>query len=184
MRYRFSLIVLAAAVFTACDDSLDLGTWDATPDTVALYSLSRPDLLGFPSGYDFANRRVIEVEQPGATDNWDVALAQQDNALQLVPAGAFQGQTSRAGIATITGQPFDAVTEAPSDTARFSAQPVTLQPGGVYVIRTRRVVCGFGTAVHYAKIQAVTVDPADGIATFAVVANPFCNDRSFIPPED
>ena len=183
MRYRFTLLLVIAAALGACDDDLSLGTWDATPDTIALFSLSRPDGLGFPSAYDFSTRRVVEVETPGATSNWDVALADVSTALQLIPAGAFEGQSSRAAIATIQGQSFDDLTEAPADTARFTAQPVTLQQGGVYVVRTRRVACGFSTAVHYAKILAVTLDPVAGIATFAVVANPLCNDRSFIPPD-
>lgn len=184
MRYRFTLLLVAAAALGACDDDLSLGTWDATPDTIALFSLSRPDGLGFPSAYDFSARRVVEVETPGATGSWDVALADLSATLQLVPAGAFEGQVSRAGIATITGQSFDDLTEAPTDTSRFTAQPVALQEGGVYVVRTRRVACGFSTAVHYAKILAVSVDPVGGIATFAVVANPLCNNRSFIPPDN
>jgi hypothetical protein len=184
VRYRFTLVLVTVGALGACDDDLSLGTWDATPDTIALFSLSRPDGLGFPSAYDFSTRRVIEVETPGATGNWDVVLADGSTALQLVPAGAFEGQTSRAAIATIPGQAFDDLTEAPADTARFTAQPVMLEAGGVYVVRSRRVACGFSTAVHYAKILAVTLDPVEGIATFAVVANPLCNDRSFIPPDE
>lgn len=148
-----------------------------------LYSASRTDLLGFPSAYDFVNRVVIKVENPGATGTWDVVLAGgAAGPLQLVPAGAFEGQTSRAGIALINGQTFEALTTAPSDTAAFSSQPVTIQTGGVYVVRTRRYACSFSTAVNYAKVKAVAVDPAAGTARFAVVRNPYCNDRSFVPP--
>lgn len=183
MRLRFALIFLAAVSASACDDDLGIQPWDATPDTIPLFSLSRPDLLGLPSAYDFVNRRQVEVETPGNGGNWDVALGESNGQLQLIPASAFEGQgSSRARIATITGTAFNSLEEAPSDTARYTALPVNLTAGGVYVVRTRRSACGFSSASFFAKIQALTVDNAAGRATFAVVVNPFC-DRSFVPPE-
>jgi len=186
VRFRFSLIFLAAVSASACDDELGIQNWDAQPDTIPLFSLSRPDLLGLPSAYDFVNRRQVEVETPGNGGNWDVALGESNGQLQLIPAAAFSGQTaSRARIATITGTPFASLDEAPSDTTLYTAQPVTLTVGGVYVVRTRRSACSlsFSTASFYAKLQALTVNVADGRATFAVVVNPFC-DRSFVPPDE
>jgi hypothetical protein len=183
VRFRFALIFLAAVSASACDDDLGVQPWDATPDTIPLFSLSRTDLLGLPSAYDFVNRRQVEVEIPGSGGNWDVALGEANGQLQLIPASAFDGQTSsRARIATVTGTAFTALDEAPSDTTRYTAQPVPLTVGGIYVVRSRRAACGFTTASYYAKIQALTVSNADGKATFAVVVNPFC-DRSFVPPE-
>lgn len=185
MRIRFLLILILAASSAACDDDLGLEPWNATPDTVSLFSLSRPDLIGLPSGYDFVGRRQIELEAPGSAGSWDVALGGTASQLVLIPAASFQGQgTSRAAIATITSQSFSALLEAPDDTSRYSTEPVPITTGGVYVIRTRRAACGFSTAVRFGKIHAVNVDPALGKATFAVVVNPYCNDRSFVPPED
>ena len=184
MRIRSGLILCFAVALAACDDNLGVQDWDATPDTITIFSLSRPDLLGFPSAYDFANRRVISVETPGSANNWDVALGSGSGSLQLIPAIAFEGVDSRARIAVMAGSDFETLEEAPRDTAAFTAQPVSLQTGGVYVVRSRRVGCGFSTAVHYAKIKAVKLDPTAGFATFAVVVNPLCNDRSFVPPDD
>lgn len=183
MRLRFSVVLLAALTAAACDDGLGPQPWDATPDTITLYSASRTDLLGFPSGYDFVNRTPIRVETPGTAGGWDVLLA-GTTTLQLIPAGAFQGQTSRAGIATMSSATFETLNEAPSDTAAYAQQPVNLQNGNVYVVRTRRYACSFSTAVNFAKIKAVAVDPVAGFAKFAVVRNPYCNDRSFVPPKD
>ncbi|HUP89893.1 MAG TPA: hypothetical protein VM100_11095 [Longimicrobiales bacterium] len=183
MRVRFLLLILAAVASGACDDALGPQAWDATPDTITLYSASRTDLLGFPSGYDFVNRTPIRVEAAGTVGAWDVVLA-GTTTLQLVPAGAFQGNPSRAGIAVITGATFDALKEAPSDTAAFTQQPVTIANGGVYVVRTRRYACSFSTAVNFAKVKVVALDVAAGSARFAVVRNPYCNDRSFVPPEN
>jgi hypothetical protein len=183
VRFRFSFILLAAISTAACDEELGLQEWDATPDTVSLYSLSRTDLLGLPSAYDFSNQRVVEVEAPGAGGNWDFALA-GTTQLELIPAPAFEGQASaRAAIAPITGQTFESLMEAPSDTSKFTRQPVPITVGAVYAIRTRRVACGFSTSVHYGKIKVLTADPVKGSASFSVVVNPFCNDRSFEPTD-
>ncbi|MGQ0814346.1 MAG: hypothetical protein ACT4O1_07750 [Gemmatimonadota bacterium] len=185
MRIGFALTLLAAVTVPACDDQFGPQPWNATPDTIMLFSLSRSDLLGMPSAFDAVNHRRIEIETPGSTGAWDFALGGTNGELQLIPASGFAGQGgSRAAIATITGVDFDALLEAPDDTARFSSRPVTLTVGGVYVVRTRRVPCSFGSAVHYGKIKAVAVDPPSGRASFAVVVNPLCNDRSFVPPED
>lgn len=179
-----SILILTAVIATAaCDDGLGPQAWNDSPDTIALYSASRTDLLGYPAAYDFINLTPVRIENSGTAGNWDVALAGLGSALQLLPAAAFAGQSSRAGIATISGTTFENLAEAPADTALYSAAGVTLTAGGVYVVRTRRAACSFSTAVHYAKVKAVTVDAARGLATLAVVRNPYCNDRSFVPPD-
>lgn len=183
MRIKLAMILTAAMVLAACSDPLGPQPWDATPDTVSLFTASRPDLLGFPSAYDFVNLTPVRIEATSAPGNWDLAVTGQ-GPLQFVPAGAFQGQTSRAGIATITNSTFEALAKAPTDTAAFTSQPVTLTQGGVYVVRSRRAPCSFSTAVHYAKVKVVSIDAASGLVRFAVVRNPYCNDRSFVPPTD
>jgi hypothetical protein len=185
VRNRFALILMAAVAVSGCEDDFSIQPWDDTPENISLFSLSRSDLIGLPSGYDFVNRRIVEVEQPGAGGNWDVALGGTATQLQLIPAAAFDGQaTSRAAIAPITTTTYELLTQAPSDDAQYLTAPVNVTLGGVYVIRTRRSPCGFSTGVKFGKIKAVAVDAAQGTATFAVVVNPYCNDRSFVPPED
>ena len=179
-------LLLAAAAFSmaACDDDLGLGTWSAAPDTATLFSLSRPDLIGLPSAYDFINHTVFEVESPGATGQWDIALRDEGGQLALVPAGAFEGQDSRAALALITGGTFDSLDEAPGDTSAYSRNAVVVQAGQVYAVRTRRAGCTFTTAVRFGKMRIIAVDPVAGTVKFEAVVNPFCNDRSLVPPED
>jgi len=185
VRIRFLLLLTIVAGLGACSDNLGPQAWNATPDTITLYSASRIDLLGFPSAYDFVNLNLVRLENPGSTGSWDVALTGGPaGPMQLVPASAFEGQTSRAAVATISGQTFEALTSAPSDSAAFVSQPVTIVTGGVYVVRTRRYACSFSTAVNYAKIKALAVDPAAGTARLELVRNPICNDRSFVPPDN
>jgi hypothetical protein len=76
------------------------------------------------------------------------------------------------------------VTEAPRDTAAYSQSPVQLRTDVVYVLRSRRAPCGFTSGHRYAKMQPIELDHARGIYRFAVVRNPYCDDRALVPPQD
>jgi hypothetical protein len=181
---RLFILLVVVVSTIACEDDLGLDEWSARPDTVTLYSLSRPDLINQPSAYDFVNHLVVRVESPSATGTWDVALRDEGNGLALVPAGGFQGLSSRAALSVITNRTFEELREAPEDTARFTSGPVVVQAGQVLAVRTRRAGCAFTTSVRYGKIKIIDVNPAAGTVRFAAIVNPFCNDRSLIPPND
>lgn len=179
LRAWLPLLLLPLA---ACDDGFTQ-EWVAVPDTIQLYSLSRPELVGRPSAYDFVNHAPLAVEDLGATGQWDLALVDQGNELALVPASAFAGLVSRAGIATVTSRTLEEVEEAPRDTAAFKITPVPIRLGTIYVVRTRRESCGFGTGVRYAKLEPLQIDLVQGTLKFRTILNPFCNDRALIPPD-
>jgi hypothetical protein len=181
---RLLLLAAAVASVAACDDETGLDVWSAVPDTITLYSLSRPDLINQPSAYDFINHLVLRVESPNATGNWDVAVRHEGTQLALVPASGFQGQQSRAALSVIAGSTFEELQEAPEDTLQFTTSAVPLTVGQVLAVRTRRAPCAFSTSVRYGKIKIVDVNPVAGTVRFAAIVNPFCNDRSLIPPED
>src|SRR5687767_12331510 len=164
------LLVIAAAVLpmVACEEDLGLDDWTAFVDTTTIYSLSRPELLGQPSAYDFFNQSADEVETPSATGSWDFAVLDSGNQLVFLPASGFEGQTSRAGLALITGTTFEELREAPDDTARYSTAAVAVQPGQVYAVRTRRDQCNtFSAGVRFGKMKIIAVNPAAGSVTFA-----------------
>ncbi len=146
---RLSLLAAVVATTAACDEDLGLDNWTAVPDTITLFSLSRPDLINQPSAYDFINHIVLRVESPNATGNWDVALRHENGSLALVPASGFLGQQSRSGLATVTNTTFEALAEAPEDTARFTTGPVIATPGQILVVLTRRAPCAFSNSVRY-----------------------------------
>ena len=185
---RSPLLTLIPLLTAGCDDEFTQ-EWFASPDTTLLFSLSRPELLGRPSAFDFfaatsgLSGIPVVVETPTATGQWDVALTDQTGGLALVPASAFVGLNSRAGIATMTGTTFDGLREAPGDTARYSRAAVVVQLNTVYVVRTRRDGCGFGSGSRYAKLEAVAIDRTAGTLTFRAITNPICNDRKLIPPD-
>lgn len=184
-RFTRMLPVLALAA-AACGDPYGPQPWNPLPQSVTVFSASRAEYVGLVSAIDLVNEpvRAISIEAPGATGNWDFVLMDgPNNTLQLVPAAAFEGITSRARIAVIENRDFLDIREAPRDTALYTAAPVTLRTGVVYVVRSRRGVCGFTTGVRYAKMQPVEIDPARGVFRAAIVRNPFCDDRSLVPPE-
>lgn len=180
------LAPLAFLVLAACEDPFGPSFWNATPDTLQIYSASRAEYVGFVSAVDLANQPVtpVPLESPAVTGNWDFALTDGPNGLELAPASAFEGMDSRARIAELLNEDFDALEQAPRDTALYSAAPVRLRADAVYVVRTRRASCGLSSGYRYAKLKPLAIDQAAGTFRFAVVRNPFCDDRSFVPPEE
>jgi len=169
-------------VTASCDDPYKL-EWSVSPDTVLLYSLTRPE-LNLPSGFDFFNRTRVVLENPDATGNWDMAVDVRAGELVLLPPGAL-GISSKAQVAPLPGRAFDDVTEAPSDTAAYTARsPVLVELGTVYVWRTRQMYGAYGTScVYYAKMEPLAIDAPGGTLQFVFDSSPACNDRSLIPPK-
>ena len=181
---RLLPICAAATTLVACDDPFEIDDWTATTDTIQIFSISRPGLIGQPSAYDFVARVLVRVESPSAAGGWDVALRDETGQLALVPAGGFQGQISRAGLAAIPiNTTFEELSEAPPDTASYTVTPRIVQPGQVYAVRTRRAGCGFSTGVRFGKIKIISVDQTAGTVRFASLVNPLCNNRDLVPPE-
>ena len=81
---------------------------------------------------------------------------------------------------------FEAVERAPTDTTLYvSDEPMMMEMGTVYVIRTsRRVGAGaFGEACFkYAKLTPVEIDPEAGTLQFLYDKNPFCSNPELVPP--
>lgn len=177
---------LIAVALGACGDSTGPAFWDATPVVLLLYSASVPEYIGYRSALDVVSSPVqaVPIETAGATGQWDVALVHDGGSLALVAASGFEGLSSRAAVAEIEGAVFADVDRAPSDTAAYSTEPVPLRSNAVYIIRSRRGSCGFTSGYRYAKLQPLSIDVAAGTFRFSIVRNPYCDDRSFVPPED
>ena len=76
------LAALPILGLAACDEDPFVFRWNATPDTVLLYSLDRPE-PNLPSGFGFLERALVRVETPGSTGVWDVALDTDGGSLVL-----------------------------------------------------------------------------------------------------
>jgi hypothetical protein len=183
--HKLLRLIPLVALLTACDDPFGPQFWNATPTTLSLFSVSRVEYTGMVSAVDlFVDPvRAVPIEAPGATGNWDFALVEPaGGGMVLVPVDELTGVNSRARIAVLRNVNFLDVLEAPRDTAAYTAGPVVLETGVVYIVRSRRGPCGFSTGHRYAKMLPVEIDAVRGIARLAIVRNPYCDDRSLIPP--
>ena len=180
---RWPTALLLALLISACGDDPFQIRWSSAPDTVLLYSLARPE-LNLHSAFNFTQRSTVRIEAPDKTGEWDVALDTQGGQLALLPPGAL-GIDSRAQVAELSGRTLDEVEEAPSDTLLYAAvQPVPVQLGSVYVIRTRSVAGAFGAkCVYFAKLAPLEIDVTEGRLRFVFEMNPVCNDHQLVPPE-
>lgn len=174
---------LGAVTLAGCNDNTGPTPWSVVPDTVTLYSLSRPEHFGLPAAFDFSSlggsTRAVVVEAPTSTGQWDIAVVDGTAELELAPAGIFDGITATPAIVPITGQTFEELAKAPSDEKLYNdAAAVSAAPGLLYVIRSRQV----SRCIYYAKLETLSQDLVAGTLTFRYMANVNCNDRSLIPP--
>jgi hypothetical protein len=174
---------IAALAVAACNDNLGPVQWSDVPDTVTLFSASRPALTGQASSFDFTGPRPVVLESSNTGQSFDVVLTDQNGTFSLLPSGALLGQANRAGIASVSADSLKGIRQAPSDTAAFQQRAaVVMTPGRFFVIRSRRVSCLLSTGSFYAKLQVISVDPVAGTMRFAYVRNPSCGDQSLVPP--
>jgi hypothetical protein len=167
----------------ACGDDPFQITWYNTPDTTILYSLARPE-LGLPSAFDFLDRTRFVVEDAGSTNAWDVAVDTRDGRLALVPPGAL-GIVNEARVTVIEDVRYEEVTEAPADTTLYTAtEPVFLELGNVYVVRTREQSSAFGFCLFYAKMEPLELDLELQSVRFVFDNNPVCDDRNLQPDQE
>lgn len=184
-RRPFQTLALAATVLAAaaCGDDPFQIDWQLAPSEVLLYSLARPE-LNLPSAFNLNQRRTVEIEAPGATGGWDFGVDTRNGALVFITPGVL-GLESRAGIATPAGETFEDIREAPADSAAYVMdEPVTIQVGTLYVVRTGEGPGAFGArCVYYGKVRALNLDPVTGTVQLEYDSNPVCNDRALVPPE-
>jgi hypothetical protein len=183
-RWARATLLAALLPLAACDDPFANQPWDATPATLTLYSVSRDEYVGMPSALDLVTLRAVAVEETGGAESWDFLLAEQDGAVMFVPSIVVPGTTTRSAIGEADESTLAAVTRAPGDSASYTRSPLPISEGAIYVLRSRRTVCGYVRGSHYGKMEVVALDAARGIVEVAVVRNPYCDDRDLVPPED
>ena len=185
-RPLYVVAFLAASVLglTACGENIfDLKWTIARVNTVLLYSLARPE-LNLPSGFDFVDRREIEIQQPGVTGLWDLLVDTQDGQLVFVPPGAL-GIASEVMVLPIPDMAFDDLLTAPEDSTLYTRdQPVPIEMGSVYVLRTHAGPSRFGVpCVFWGKIQPTEVDLALETVQFVYDVSILCDDRGLVPED-
>ena len=185
-RLHVAVLFSASVVgLTGCGENIFDQKWTiARVDTVLVYSLARPE-LNLPSGFDFLNRRLVELQAPGATGAWDLLLDTQDGQLVFLPPGVLQ-ITSAAMVLGLPDMAFDDVIRAPKDSTLYSVdQPVPVSMNTVYVLRTHQGADRFGFPCSFwGKLQPIEVDLAAGAVRFEYDVSTLCDDRGLIPTDE
>lgn len=187
--FRVPALLAALAIgplLAACgdDDPFGFNDWALSPDTAFLYSLARPE-LNLESGFNLNSRRVIRVEAAGATGTWDFLVNTAGNELVFItPTGV--GLETNAGIARIDDETFESIRVAPADTSAYERlEPVSVELGQLYVVRTNQQTGSFGqNCTYYGKVEPIEIDVSGGTIRFRYDSNPICNSRDLVPPEE
>ena len=180
--FRRVLPVLALVALGACNEEPDFGLddWTAEVDTVTLYTALFEEYQGLPSAYDIRFTTPVRVEDSDVTGDWDFVLTGGGaEPLALTPLGVFFEVDNDAGF-HVTDQTFDEIENAPAaDDAYVTDESTPLEPGVVYIVRTRS-----GGCLVFAKLEPLVIDQAAGTLEFRMTRNPNCNDTALVPPED
>lgn len=178
--------VAFAVVLSGCSDDPFAVRWEADPQESIVYALDAEE-LGVATAFDMAGRRPVVIEDASLEGNWDFAVDRESGQMVFLPASVL-GVTSRAAIVEYPGVGFDEVGEAPADTTLYvSDEPVAVQLGTIYVIRTheQRERGGFGRqCVFYGKLEPLEIDLELGRVRFVQDVSPDCNNRSLVPTSD
>ena len=151
--------------------------------TVLIYSLARPE-LNLPSGFDFVDRRLVEIQQPGATGAWDLLVDTRNGQMVFITPGAV-GIDSEVMVLAIPDMAFEDVILAPEDSTLYTRdQPIPIETSSVYVLRTHKGPSRFGVpCVFWGKLQPTQVEPVLGTVEFIYDVSILCDDRGLVPED-
>jgi hypothetical protein len=184
MKRMLAAAALLLAALTACGSDPFLVRWEANPQEAVIYSLDR-DELNSPSGFDMLSRSAVVIENlQAAAVSWDFVLDREGGQLVLLPPRVLGVTGSRAGIVPFPDTGYEDVRRAPSDTAMYiTDEPVPIEVGTIYVVRTHERVGSYGrTCVYYGKLEPLEADFDNGVFRFLQDTSPDCNNPSLVPP--
>ncbi len=169
-------------LLAACGDDPFLLRWQENPQEAILFSLDRPELNN-PSAFNMLSRARVVIEDPTAEGRWDFAVERRGDRMVLLPPRTL-GLNSLAAIVPFPGMEYADVRRAPTDTLLYiTDEPVPVELGTIYVIRTHQQVTSFGSVCsYYGKVQPLEVDLLAGTLRFLHDTSPDCNNRSLVPP--
>ncbi|MHB1167923.1 MAG: hypothetical protein ACYC28_01415 [Longimicrobiales bacterium] len=183
------LPLLAAALLTAaCDDPFANPAWSDVPDTVTVFSAYRSEYAGRPSAINLTGNflSLVAIDELGAALEWDFMLGEEGGDLLWIPSSVVPGrEDSRSSIASMDAMSLEEVRRAPEPNGdRYTKEPVALEEGAVYVLRSRRSSTCYIRGSNYAKMKVVDLDFALGTAEIEIVRNPYCDNRDLVPPDE
>lgn len=182
MRFRIAALALLlplASGLVACDDPFGGQEAVLVSDTVTLAAPSVDSMnLGsalnlLPGGLVVFPERIGDAfPQP----TWDLALRVTNGQLVLRPSPTDERRIG-ARITRARDVDFEDSQRAPESRDEYEVEPVALEVGRVYFVRSRTYGQVGVRCVNFGKIQPLELNAAAGTARLAVVFNGICNDR-------
>lgn len=170
--------VLASATLAACDDPLSSRRQPVPeePARATLFTLEDRSLRD-PAAFDLASAREVRPDQsPG----WDFALGRgSDGELQFLPRTLVFSSHSSAGLQRLDFA-FEEVDAAPGG-GYVVDEPVTVEEGAVYAVRSRDDPRVRTSCFRYMKMEVLNVDRDEGRVTMLYLINPNCGRRTLVP---
>jgi hypothetical protein len=185
--WRVPAVVLAVAALSSCSDTLNFDfPRPDSPLEATLYDLvagpvDRASAFNVVGGYGSGVPGTVRVDQ---LPNWDVAFAIRNGAPVWLPRGYFEGFTESGGILRVD-RGFQEVTEAPSDATLYDeTEPLPVEDGGVYVIRSRPDESQSLPCRLFAKLEVQSIGGDPVRVRFRYLWNPNCGNRDLTPGEE
>jgi len=167
-----------ALLVVACNDTSNLPApfFTNVVDTVSLFALRGTDVR-LPSAFALDGAHTVRMDQTTALDfafDFDSL-----GAPALFPTGAINlGQLSGLQQSTTA---FDAIKLAPTGSYVFD-KPLALDTGTVVLVRSRPILCLFGTTVSlYAKLRVLVVDSTARRLDMEALVDQNCGYRGLEP---
>jgi hypothetical protein len=111
---------------------------------------------------------------------WDVAVRVRDGQLVFIGSTGL-GNPNRAGITPpLAGVTLQTLRDIPGGVSFETTNPVPVQVGAVYAVRSREFSTGFGACLQYAKLQVVQADVTTGRVSMHVETNERCYDTRLV----
>ncbi|TVR57816.1 MAG: hypothetical protein EA421_00305 [Gemmatimonadales bacterium] len=177
-----ALLGILLTALAACGDDPFLLRWQENPREATLFSLDRPE-LNRPQAFDMLQGRRVIVQSAQEEGRWDFAVDRRDGQMVFLPPRTL-GVVSEAALVPLPNIAFDEIRDAPADTAVYiTREPVPIQTGTLYVVRTHQQSGPFGQiCFYYGKLEPLEVNLEAGTVRFLFDTSPDCNNRRLVPP--
>ncbi|MFO7588928.1 MAG: hypothetical protein R6X22_12805 [Gemmatimonadota bacterium] len=174
-------IVMAVLALVACGDPYKplLAPNPLSPTEVTLFDFLTGALQD-PSAFDLILSQPVRTDR---TYGWDfVLLFDPSSGASVRTRGAFLDEPDEAGV-QVVGQGFEELAVAPEG-GYVQEDPVAIEPGDVFVARSRRNPSyGSIRCRYFGKFEVVAVDGESGSVILRHLINPNCERRELEPGE-
>jgi hypothetical protein len=178
---RAAVVLIGLGALTACGESTDaLFPVPDEPVGLSMYDLmngpiNRPSALNVLTGRSSGVPTVLRVD---AAEQWDLSFGMIEGVPVWLPRGFFEGLDISSGVFELDVD-FDDVTFVPTeDTLYVYEQPVDIEVGKTYAIKSRPDPTVSITCVLYAIAEVLVVEGDPARLEFQILWNPNCNENS------